>query len=119
MCAVWAITLTSIRVLRVSHGQPTQGAGSPQVAATGRCRARGGGMRSGRRPRPCTTCRTRRAGARSGRSEEHTSELQSRENLVCRLLLEKKKNRNKYRTKSGAYYKQNNSQLKSYHYSDI
>src|SRR5690606_40873731 len=28
------------------------------------------------------------------RSEEHTSELQSRENLVCRLLLEKKKERN-------------------------
>src|SRR5690606_40775377 len=27
----------------------------------------------------------------SKRSEEHTSELQSRENLVCRLLLEKKK----------------------------
>src|SRR5690606_39780820 len=26
------------------------------------------------------------------RSEEHTSELQSRENLVCRLMLEKKKN---------------------------
>src|SRR6266511_3303652 len=29
------------------------------------------------------------------RSEEHTSELQSRENLVCRLLLEKKKKINK------------------------
>src|SRR5690606_40776086 len=29
------------------------------------------------------------------RSEEHTSELQSRENLVCRLLLEKKKNKHK------------------------
>src|SRR2546430_5805070 len=28
---------------------------------------------------------------RSGRSEEHTSELQSQSNLVCRLLLEKKK----------------------------
>src|SRR5690606_41771608 len=28
---------------------------------------------------------------RDARSEEHTSELQSRENLVCRLLLEKKK----------------------------
>src|SRR2546430_11695678 len=28
-----------------------------------------------------------------GRSEEHTSELQSQSNLVCRLLLEKKKNR--------------------------
>src|SRR5690606_42039697 len=27
----------------------------------------------------------------NARSEEHTSELQSRENLVCRLLLEKKK----------------------------
>src|SRR5690625_6834747 len=29
---------------------------------------------------------------RSARSEEHTSELQSRGHLVCRLLLEKKKN---------------------------
>src|SRR3712207_7498898 len=29
---------------------------------------------------------------RVGRSEEHTSELQSRQYLVCRLLLEKKKN---------------------------
>src|SRR5690606_40097542 len=29
------------------------------------------------------------------RSEEHTSELQSRENLVCRLLLEKKKSQEK------------------------
>src|SRR5690606_41041641 len=29
------------------------------------------------------------------RSEEHTSELQSRENLVCRLLLEKKKKKGK------------------------
>src|SRR3712207_8583443 len=31
------------------------------------------------------------AGNLSGRSEEHTSELQSRQYLVCRLLLEKKK----------------------------
>src|SRR5690606_41223190 len=31
------------------------------------------------------------AAAAPARSEEHTSELQSRENLVCRLLLEKKK----------------------------
>src|SRR3712207_8846585 len=30
--------------------------------------------------------------AELGRSEEHTSELQSRQYLVCRLLLEKKKN---------------------------
>src|SRR5260370_11671707 len=32
------------------------------------------------------------------RSEEHTSELQSHLNLVCRLLLEKKKNKNKHTT---------------------
>src|SRR6266498_5443078 len=34
----------------------------------------------------------RRRSARPPRSEEHTSELQSRPHLVCRLLLEKKKN---------------------------
>src|SRR6266571_8846176 len=33
--------------------------------------------------------------AMSGRSEEHTSELQSHVNLVCRLLLEKKKKNKK------------------------
>src|SRR2546430_11041589 len=32
-----------------------------------------------------------------GRSEEHTSELQSQSNLVCRLLLEKKKNKSRMR----------------------
>src|SRR2546428_7989576 len=36
---------------------------------------------------PALTCRP------FGRSEEHTSELQSRSDLVCRLLLEKKKNK--------------------------
>src|SRR6266700_6077409 len=36
---------------------------------------------------PCASPSPRRL----SRSEEHTSELQSRENLVCRLLLEKKK----------------------------
>src|SRR5206468_8450069 len=34
----------------------------------------------------------------SMRSEEHTSELQSRSDLVCRLLLEKKKKRDKIRS---------------------
>src|SRR3712207_8258068 len=38
------------------------------------------------------TCATRRSLAR--RSEEHTSELQSRQYLVCRLLLEKKNENN-------------------------
>src|SRR2546422_3312424 len=34
------------------------------------------------------------------RSEEHTSELQSRLHLVCRLLLEKKKNTTAHRTRT-------------------
>src|SRR5690349_22050252 len=38
----------------------------------------------------CQSCCERRP-AHGGRSEEHTSELQSRRDLVCRLLLEKKK----------------------------
>src|SRR5687768_18147817 len=37
---------------------------------------------------------------RCSRSEEHTSELQSRLHLVCRLLLEKKKKKNKLLNKS-------------------
>src|SRR2546430_8279676 len=36
-------------------------------------------------------CRCRPGRCRFRRSEEHTSELQSQSNLVCRLLLEKKK----------------------------
>src|SRR2546427_6655690 len=56
-------------------------------ATFGRCteldesRAGGRGSASGRRNRHAKE-----------RSEEHTSELQSQSNLVCRLLLEKKKN---------------------------
>src|SRR5690606_41957073 len=38
-----------------------------------------------------TAARASNHGGRQVRSEEHTSELQSREKLVCRLLLEKKK----------------------------
>src|SRR3712207_7422537 len=55
----------------------------------------------GRRARPRPEGRQRGAGSwrrtrrprRGRRSEEHTSELQSRQYLVCRLLLEKKKKR--------------------------
>src|SRR2546430_3377759 len=48
---------------------------SAPIRATARARAQAGGARALHRPR---------------RSEEHTSELQSQSNLVCRLLLEKK-----------------------------
>src|SRR5256886_2967862 len=44
---------------------------------------------------PCATCAIGRHVARE-RSEEHTSELQSQSNLVCRLLLEKKKTKTNY-----------------------
>src|SRR5256886_10771023 len=66
----------------------------PRVAACPRC-AR---VPRARQANGSRLCRRRRLlgyssvlGAR--RSEEHTSELQSQSNLVCRLLLEKKKNR--------------------------
>src|SRR5947209_11309731 len=38
-----------------------------------------------------TACENGASNSRANRSEEHTSELQSRQYLVCRLLLEKKK----------------------------
>src|SRR5690606_40586920 len=45
----------------------------------------------------CATSDHAMRGSRdAGRSEEHTSELQSRANLVCRLLLEKKTNEVSY-----------------------
>src|SRR5690349_24264198 len=52
---------------------------------------RNGRVRRGQRPAEAD----RRPTLASGipRSEEHTSELQSRRDLVCRLLLEKKKNK--------------------------
>src|SRR3712207_7721806 len=46
---------------------------------------------SGEAPGPVTSAPNAAQG--SERSEEHTSELQSRQYLVCRLLLEKKKNK--------------------------
>src|SRR3712207_8219678 len=77
--------------------------GGPAAA----CRARPTGVRPRRRVGAAELLRRAGAGvghrapdprhpgaldARGGRSEEHTSELQSRQYLVCRLLLEKKKN---------------------------
>src|SRR5438477_5174929 len=53
------------------------------------CRARTATTRAWRKPPPCPR-------PSSIRSEEHTSELQSHVNLVCRLLLEKKKIKKKF-----------------------
>src|SRR2546422_4682115 len=52
-----------------------------------------------RQPTPARSSSVRLSGRSSStlaRSEEHTSELQSRLHLVCRLLLEKKKKKNRY-----------------------
>src|SRR3712207_8746644 len=59
---------------------PPSSSSSPAPAAT---------PRSGRSS--ARACASPRAGSARRRSEEHTSELQSRQYLVCRLLLEKKK----------------------------
>src|SRR5256885_16614742 len=61
-----------------------RGAADPRGAAAD-------GRRAGRQDRQhLERCRPRRQHGRDRRSEEHTSELQSPCNLVCRLLLEKK-----------------------------
>src|SRR2546422_3450122 len=67
---------------------------SVSVEAAGRRRPRPS-ARPGRRAARPTTYGSGGGGAGSlqERSEEHTSELQSRLHLVCRLLLEKKKKR--------------------------
>src|SRR5690606_41701482 len=65
----------------------------------GRPRARPRSAVGAQRVRACrgrpTLAFRRVARAIAERSEEHTSELQSRENLVCRLLLEKKKKKDR------------------------
>src|SRR6476659_10333976 len=65
-----------------------------------------------RSPRPAWTrwaSRWRRPAAAPRRSEEHTSELQSLRHLVCRLLLEKKKNNKKKHIHPKKKNKQKNS----------
>src|SRR5207248_9238875 len=71
--------------------------------------SRRSGRTSRATPRP-SRCSTP-ASSGSGRSEEHTSELQSPYDLVCRLLLEKKKKKNKNNPKNSVTnkdYKNNN-----------
>src|SRR5207249_10275502 len=83
---------------------PTRRSSDLRARAAARLSARCAGGPGGVRPMPAQPLRRFGAAAQpgaaaalgppaSGRSEEHTSELQSRFDLVCRLLLEKKKNR--------------------------
>src|SRR5690606_41726927 len=108
--AWWLFVCSSDGYPRDLHSFPTRrssdlaGRGRHGEIATGRHRHRpwtgrlhrraaGHRGRAGHRPRarPADGCGIDPGGL-GMRSEEHTSELQSRENLVCRLLLEKKKN---------------------------
>src|SRR2546430_17622728 len=81
----------------------------PPRAAPRSCAPRCRAVRSSGRSRSAAPC-PRRRGCRAphrrrydaarceyDRSEEHTSELQSQSNLVCRLLLEKKKTKDRHR----------------------
>src|SRR5690349_23163571 len=54
----------------------------------------GSGFRGSRKSTPFAAQVAAEKGVLLRRSEEHTSELQSRRDLVCRLLLEKKKKKN-------------------------
>src|SRR5688572_31791727 len=84
-------TLFPYTTLFRSRGLPRGGrqARTPRGAEVSPRRAEGGS----RQPRAAAQRSARRlAAALAERSEEHTSELQSQSNLVCRLLLEKKKN---------------------------
>src|SRR3712207_7458330 len=74
-------TLFPYTTLFRSDGRPDALGHRRPVAVAGLRHARGRARRAHRRAR---------AVDERGRSEEHTSELQSRQYLVCRLLLEKK-----------------------------
>src|SRR3712207_8324044 len=83
---------TEIYTLSLHDALPISGRGRlaagplrRDAARSARDRARPGPAGLGRRRPPHLP-------GRAPRSEEHTSELQSRQYLVCRLLLEKKKN---------------------------
>src|SRR2546430_13004016 len=65
---------------------PPSRRGSPRTPSSTEARRARSRTAAEARPGPYTT-------PNPARSEEHTSELQSQSNLVCRLLLEKKKNK--------------------------
>src|SRR2546422_3700475 len=84
-------TLFPYTTLFRSCRRPRRTAAQPWSAATSRRRrALSSGRESASFPTSASPAGGRR-GSSCKRSEEHTSELQSRLHLVCRLLLEKKK----------------------------
>src|SRR5690606_39607794 len=79
--------------LSLHDALPISGPSGPASSAASAPSSAGPGMRTWGSPCGYSSRTTSGTGCarNASRSEEHTSELQSRENLVCRLLLEKKK----------------------------
>src|SRR2546429_2576737 len=101
---IWSVALDSVRPSKPRDSRKLSTLkrftmNLPQLECTGH---------SGKKSKPkcgltstgCSCLTPRRS---MTRSEEHTSELQSRLHLVCRLLLEKKKKHNKTRTASAQH----------------
>src|SRR5690606_39561497 len=81
-------SLEAASAIAYSRGSSSGGGAS----AGGACAASAAGIRASVPASVALRLQSRwRTAVLLPRSEEHTSELQSRENLVCRLLLEKKK----------------------------
>src|SRR3712207_8154910 len=78
-------TLFRSRGRRHASARPVVGVGQPLA------RERPGDRGDVADVRPAAAAHDVQVQRQAGRSEEHTSELQSRQYLVCRLLLEKKK----------------------------
>src|SRR2546430_10853120 len=87
-------TLSLHDALPISNAYPDRAASSASRRATAPLRMNSSDSCTSR-SRRSTRCRSPTSSS-SRRSEEHTSELQSQSNLVCRLLLEKKKHYHRY-----------------------
>src|SRR5690606_40603201 len=84
-------TLSLHDALPISGWPAAQLCGGPRRRAASRAHCLRNGAGCDRRQPAGDQLACQPGRGRKARSEEHTSELQSRENLVCRLLLEKKK----------------------------
>src|SRR2546425_5082205 len=101
MYTILTSSSNSERTRRFSGRYPVEGGRADVRLSSGKIRSltnsAGGTDTGGRRPRNAAARSARRTVSSSlRRSEEHTSELQSLAYLVCRLLLEKKKKKNKH-----------------------
>src|SRR5699024_12098308 len=95
-CSTYLFTYTTlVRSRQPEAGHDQAGGGGPQSAAEFPAHQENGGEQPGPAGEHAACGRHRlrveEGDAHADRSEEHTSELQSRFELVCRLLLEKKK----------------------------